>query len=528
MYTGTEGSTPLLVQIIYLNAASLLGLPLHPMSHADPAGHSFVDVDQFGEGFAAGCRLLRTRYHLSDEAVFLIGTMVAATAIGPTARIRNPLGGDLPLSLDITFCADAQSPVFAAVSDGLRFFREIVGQKVVWRENVGSRRLRAEFLDTLNALEAVELLLRQAAPEVTLPASMPSASPDQDEVIRRTQLERENRLAHRDLLRAELAERRMDLAPFLVGEDPGWDTVLALDKLAFDHCFTSISPEGAMLRELLAAPPKQLGKITRLLQASHHGRNLTDGAAVMLSPVLISLHVATPELLAAALKNRGIREGGVLHGVILEIPNSAAAYDAAAFVNDTDEEIRVEFLARLFAQRGRGMPRLYMLNHGGFNLLEDFRRWCTRATSEHPGLGDFTVEWPGFVLKLALCLHLAAGKEEQETLDPVTVGVMAELMKSIGDQQLQLLGRLIVEPTAANANADQVADMVVKLDQLGGTATMRRLFRRYSGQEYTVLTPVLDRAVSDGRILRDGKRLWLPTMAVRNAAAEMSTSTCQR
>ena len=498
------------------------------MNEDDHAPDGFTVVERFGEGFAAGCRLLQSRYYLSEDAAFLITAAVIATAIGPAVHIRHPLGGDLPLSLDIAFCAEAQGPVSAAIFGAFRFFREIVGTKAIWHQNIGNRRLRAEFLETLTALEAVEQLLRHAAPPITPPPALVTAPPDPDDLIRRTKLERENREAHRDQLRAELAERRMDLAPFLIAEDPGWDTVLALDKLAFDNCFTAISTDGAMCRELLASSPKQMGKVARLLQASRHGRNLTDGTSVVLNPVLISLQVVSPDLVASALMNKHVRDGGLLQGIILEVPETTTAYDAAAFVDDADETIWVNFLSTVFTQRARGTPQLYLLDRCGFDLLEDFRRWCRVAVSEHPDLKDFAVEWPGLVLKLALCLHLAAGKSGQETLDLVTVGTVAELIKSVGGKQLELLERLLRKSAVVGPRDDGVAGMVAKLDELGGAATMRKLFRRYSGQDYDLLTPILEEAVSTAQILRDGKRLWLPSRSAANPSTEVSTSTRQR
>ena len=430
------------------------------MNDVDYAEDKLISLDQAGEGFAAGCHLLQSRYHLPDEAAFLIAAAVVATAIGPTARIRNPLGADLPLSLDLTFRAGTQSQVPAAVSDAFRYFREVVGSKVVWRESVGSRRLRADFLATLTALEGVEGLLRHATPVSTPPPFLPMSTPDPDEILRRTNLERETRLVQRDGLRTELAERRMDLAPFLVGENPGWDTVLALDKLAFDHCFTSISSDGAALRELLASTPRQLGKIARLVQASRRGHSLTDGSTVLLHPVLISVHVAAPELLAAAVKSRGLREGGFLQGIILEVPESTAAFAASAFLDTADEQRWVEFLNKLFARRIRGDPQLYMLDERGFNILEDFRQWCQRAGSEHPELADLVGDWPSFVLKLALCVHLAVGKGEEDTLDLVTLGTMTTLIKSVGAKQLLLLERLGRPRAPLAIDADEVSGMV--------------------------------------------------------------------
>lgn len=481
-----------------------------------------TEADQFGQGFAAGCRLLRSRYHLSEEAAFLVAVAVVATAIGPAARVRDPLGGDLPSSLNIIFCATSQGPISAALSDAFRVFREMVGQKAVWRENVGSRRLRTDFLAALTALEAVEEQIRHAAPPPTPPASAPFPTPDEDAVLRRTKLERENWLAHRDILRAELREHRMNLAPFLVAENPGWDTVLALDQLAFDHCMTSISSDGAALRELLVSTPKQVGKIARLLQASHRGYALTDGAKVLLNPVLISMQVVTPELLAAAFRNRTIREAGFLQGAILEVAENSVAFEAAAFVDATDENRWLEFVSGLFARRVRDCPQLYMLDERGFNILEDFRQWCLRTGTEHPALAGLVVDWPSLALKFALCVHLAAGKEEQETLELVTVGTVTELMKSVGSKQLSLLERLGQTPIQGGSHTDEVGVMVGKLAGLGGVATMRDLFRCYDEQDYALHTPILERAAAAGYIQREGKRLRLAPTGSKEAETSVS------
>src|SRR5439155_25144380 len=85
-----------------------------------------------------------------------VSAAAVATALGPAARIRNPLGADLPPSLELTFCASPESNMPAAVADGFRLFCQTVNGKLRWREAAGSRQLRAEFLEILHGLGQVE------------------------------------------------------------------------------------------------------------------------------------------------------------------------------------------------------------------------------------------------------------------------------------------------------------------------------------------------------------------------------------
>ena len=366
-------------------------------------------MEPFGAGLAAGCRLLQNRYHLPAETALLLNAAVIATAVGPAARVRNPWGTDLSASLELTFCAGPQHTLTAAIADAFRVFRQTVSHKLQWREAAGSRRLRAEFVEILQALERVETeLCRTAASleptQFQPPASFPRPDPKPEERLAHSRLEHQELLARREHLRGELAERRLDLLPFLVGEDPGWDTLQSLDKLAFDHCFTALSPDGATLRELLACSTRELRKITRLMQASRHGRDLTEGASLLLHPMLITLQVVRPELLRAALQHPGVRAGGFLDGPILEVLAASTRLEVEAFVEDADEKPWHELLGRLFIRRSRGPVRLYRLDRAGFNILEDFHQWCQQtgtAGAVHPESAGFLSGWPAMLLKLA-------------------------------------------------------------------------------------------------------------------------------
>jgi len=87
-------------------------------------------------------------------------------------------------------------------------------------------------------------------------------------------------------------------------------------------------------------------------------------------------------------------------------------------------------------------------------------------------------------------------------------------LKGVGTNQVRLLESLDDESPEDTA----IRRMVGKLRLCGGSATVRDLFRRYSGQNYDLLAPVLERAVAAGEIVRDSNTLSLP---------EASPAVCQ-
>lgn len=228
---------------------------------------------------------------------------------------------------------------------------------------------------------------------------------------------------------------------------------------------------------------------------------MTTGASILLNPVLINVEIVTRDLLARAFHDRSVREAGFLDGLILELPADASRLDAAPFMENRDEKSWHELIAGLFARRIRGQAKLYRVDTAGFDACEDFREWCRQ-------LPDFQrmATRPATLLKLALAIHIGAGRAEDDTLNEATVVAAAEVLKGIVTKQLRLLESLDDELPEDTA----IRRMVGKLRLHGGTATVRELFRRYSGQDYDLLTPVLERAVAAGEIVREGNTLSLP------------------
>ena len=463
-----------------------------------------VFIERLGDAHAAGCRMLRARYHLPADCALLLTAAVIATAVGPTALVRDVLGDDLPLSFDLTLCTAADG-IAAAVTGAFQILRQGVRDKLRWKGVAGVRQLRADFVEVLNALEQAD---REWLKILTDQQSEPSIPCDPEVVLRLTH-GRQELEQKRELLRQVLVNRRMDMLPHLIGEDVGWDSLLQVDKLAFDACFTDLHLNGGGLREALAARPRDLQRIARLLQASRRGGNMTTSATILLNPVLIDVEIVTRDLLASAFHDGGVREAGLLDGLILELPADTSRLAAAPFMEDRDEKLWHDLITGLFARRIRGQAKLYRVDTAGFDACEDFREWCRQ-------LPDFQriATWPAILLKLALAIHIGAGKAEDDTLDAKTVVAVAEVLKGVGTKQLRLLDSLNEESTEDTA----IHRMVGKLRLHGGTATPRELFRHYSGQNYDLLAPVLERAVAAGEIIREGNTLSLP---------EASTAACQ-
>ena len=458
-----------------------------------------VSIETLGEAHAAGCRMLQARYHLPAEGALLLTAAVIATAVGPTALVRDVLGDDLPLSLDLTLCTTADSIVAPAVTGAFQILRQGVHDKLRWKGVAGTRQLRADFIEVLNALEKVD-----QARMKTLVDDQAASMPADPEDLRRMTNGRQELEQRRDLLRQVLVDRRMDMLPHLIGEEIPWDSLLQVDKLAFDACFTDLHLNGGGLREALTARPRDLQRIARLLQASRRGGHMTTGASILLNPVLINVEIVTRELLARAYHDHGVREAGLLDGMIIELPAGTSRLEAAPFMEDHDEKLWNDLITGLFARRVRGEVKLYRVDAAGFDACEDFREWCRLTAFER------IATWPAILLKLALAIHVGAGKAEDDTLDAETVVTAAEVLKGVGTKQVRLLDSLDDESPEDTA----IHRMVGKLRLHGGTATVRELFRHYSGQNYDLLSPVLERAITAGGIIRDGSLLSLPDVDV--------------
>jgi len=484
---------------------------------ANTEGTDEDGTEKLSEAHAAGVRMLRARYHLGSDCALLMTAAVIATAVGPVALIRNVLGSDLPMSMDVLFCCGPESIAAAAVSGAFQTFRLTQNEKLKWRDAVGSRRLRAEFIEILTALENVEMeVLRLAVPPVT---AFPQ--PDPDEILRRCRDQRTELEARRQSLRQELITRRLDLLPHLIGEDVAWDSLFRVDKLSVDSCLTNLQLDGAGLREALAAKPREIQRIARFLQATRRGSHVTTGPSILLNPVLITVGVVDRDLLARAFHRRDVFEAGFLDGLILEVPPDSSRLKAAAFIDDADEKVWHELVSSLFTARVRGVTKLYTLDTAAFDVGEDFRDWCRKTAADAPApMRRVVAAWPAILLKLALAFHLGAGKDD-DTIGAETVAVAVKLLKSVGTAQLKLMQSVIEE----RSPDDEVERIVQKLRLLGGRATTRELFRHYSGQDYAVLAPVLERAVSLRRIIRDGTALRLPSDTSADPVA--SASTCQ-
>ena len=463
----------------------------------DPDASNEVSIKDLGEAHAAGCRMLEARYHLPADCALLLTSVVIATAVGPTTWINDILGDNLPLSLDLTLCTAPDGIAAAAVTGAFQILRRGVHGKLRWKGAAGTRQLQADFIEVLDAMEKADRewlkMLADQGTEQSIPSDYES--------INRTR-GRQELGQKRVSLREVLVARRMDMLPHLVGEDVPWASLLEVDKLAFDSCFTNLRLSGSGLREALSARPRDLHRVTRLLQASRRGGNMTTGASILLNPVLIDVEIVSRDLLARAYHDRGVREAGLLDGMIIELPAGPSRLAAAPFMEDRDEKSWDELITGLFARRVRCQAKIYRVDVAGFDACEDFREWCH--------LTDFqlTATWPTMLLKLALAIHIGAGKAE-DTLDATTVVAAAEVLKRVGTNQIRLFESLDDESPEDTA----IQRMVGKL-QLLGTATQRELFRHYSGQKYDVLTPVLNRAIAAGVIIRDGNLLSLPDVNV--------------
>jgi hypothetical protein len=466
-----------------------------------------VPLETLRGPFAAACRLLVDRYGISRESAVVVVAATLATAVGPTVKVRDPFGSDLLMSFEFVVCEHGPSTVTAAIGDAFRPLQEEVRCKLQWRAAAGIRKLEAQYQDALREVGELEKQ-RLIGPE--RPATPAGFTPPDPATVARWDEEHRSKVSQRcEQLRATVAECRVGLKPFFVGRDLSWESIEGIDEVVFDGGLTALS-SGAMLEELLALPSKRLQAISKILRASRHGCPLLRGKSALLDPMVVILWTVSWSLLRRAFSHRGVLESDAIGGLIIEA--RGAEIDLERFLAASSDPEWDALLAKLFCLRSLGVPKVYLIDHGGAAALLGFREW-SRAIDPDGLWQRFTAQWPATMLKFALCFHVSSGAANSETIDAALVEQAVKVMKDLCNNQLKLVGKML-QPTD-----DEVDKMVSKLAAKGGCLTKRELFRSYSQQDYGVLDVVLAQAEEAGAIVRDGRLLRLAGNSVSVSAS---------
>ncbi len=84
------------------------------------------------QGFKLSLLPAHDKFKAASDSSLLLRAAGIATAVGPTALIRNPLAADLPLEFDITLCTESGGTAVAAVLPQYQTTRAAREDGTIW------------------------------------------------------------------------------------------------------------------------------------------------------------------------------------------------------------------------------------------------------------------------------------------------------------------------------------------------------------------------------------------------------------
>ncbi|MEO6754595.1 MAG: hypothetical protein ABIP85_22695 [Chthoniobacteraceae bacterium] len=466
------------------------------------------------------CECLATQYGLSKDTSALLILEAIGVACGDTIQLRTPdavaLSPSFPLALvgdGISFPRGAVMKLIgpmmedAELTKTLRDSTGIPAFKLQWEANLRERPELVAAIQLAHAQCEAEQTDEQRVSRIMRGGITLEAMHDQRERRRQQIKAATEKLAEID----EFSDRvQYYLGPEIVVNEPCWRDFSKLTSGCFDGnplalCFAH------GLGAIQQLSPRERQDCLTALQHANHGK-----------PGVTVIACAADGVYADLLWRKELRKSGILNPFLFIEVGNGVQTDPTLVEDRSVLEPFHQVLMKRFDERVRGCKperRTLLLNDAGLKAYIDLRKWVLSEQRDcAPEVAPFLTVLPDIALQLALGRAVMEGIPEGIFINGEFVEHAVDFVKVIGRRQRILLERLIM-PQTDDETQEAMIEKVIRRLEARGPLSKRALARTLHNQDYRQIEPMLDTAISLGRIEKRGDFYQARNVSVSASAA---------
>jgi hypothetical protein len=274
---------------------------------------------------------------------------------------------------------------------------------------------------------------------------------------------------------------------------------------SFDRALFNCSPTGQAVHLLQGLRANDRREVLRLLDAGWRGESLVLGPETLLGVTVSNLWKVSRDDLGEVFSQKA--QHSLATFFVIDAVELEADLSVASLAPGKEDAWWANLIQAAFKLRTLQDRFEHALDSDATAMFVNFYNRNRREIRDLPeALRLFAALWPDQVLKLVLLMHIAGDNPDEKLISAGTLETAFALLHRLGVAQLQFAEAL---PPANQPTWElEIEKMVAKI-KIHGPQRKRDLFRRFNGQNYSKLEPVLVRCLEKNLLRAEGELLQL-------------------